>query len=246
MDGLFTANYESDADKVAPKLAKVSKTASALYFWLHSRAFACRNSIGISQIMLAEKLEVSDRAMQKAVKQLVAENLITAETRSGRYGGGTVFSILNLNEASLNPEQSDGVNPSQTSSYVRLNQTDCSYNKEEIGTNKNKKDMSTSNYATEIISYLNEKAGCNYRPSTKSYIRDINARLNEGYTVDDFKRVIDTKVSEWFGNEKMERYLTPDTLFAAKNFDKYLNQPIQKPKEKERADDAFEKYATSF
>ena len=49
-------------------------------------------------------------------------------------------------------------------------------------------------------------------------------RLKEGYTIDDFKTVIDKKVSGWLGTE-FEQYLTPQTLFGSK-FEKYLNQKI--------------------
>ena len=74
-----------------------------------------------------------------------------------------------------------------------------------------------------IISYLNEKAGTNYRPTAQATQRHINARLSEGYTVDDFKEVIDKKCAEWKGGE-MEKYLRPETLFGSK-FESYLNAP---------------------
>ena len=73
----------------------------------------------------------------------------------------------------------------------------------------------------EIISYLNQKARTNYKPTTKTTQKHINARLNEGYTVDDFKKVIDTKCSEWL-NTDYSKYLRPETLFGNK-FESYLN-----------------------
>lgn len=85
--------------------------------------------------------------------------------------------------------------------------------------NSNKKDIYTA-----ILSRLNEKAGTNYRASTKSTQSHINARLAEGFTVDDFFSVIDKKCAEWKGDEKMEKYLRPETLFGSK-FENYLNAP---------------------
>lgn len=73
----------------------------------------------------------------------------------------------------------------------------------------------------EIISYLNQKARTNYKPTTKTTQKHINARLNEGYTVEDFKKVIDTKCSEWL-NTDYSKYLRPETLFGNK-FESYLN-----------------------
>lgn len=77
---------------------------------------------------------------------------------------------------------------------------------------------------SEIINYLNEKAGTHFRertPKTKKY---INARFNEGFTLEDFKTVIDKKCAEWLGT-KFEPYLRPETLFGTK-FESYLNAKI--------------------
>jgi len=87
--------------------------------------------------------------------------------------------------------------------------------------NLNNKDTSSIPYS-EIINYLNEKAGRDFRnvSSNKSYIK---ARCNEGYKLDDFKSVIDNKCNEWLLDEKMNKFLQPSTLFGPK-FDQYLNQ----------------------
>ena len=76
----------------------------------------------------------------------------------------------------------------------------------------------------EIINYLNEKAGTKYKSTSKDTIKHINARLKEGYPVQDFKYVIDVKVAEWQGT-KMEMYIRPSTLFNSK-MDNYVNQPM--------------------
>ena len=78
----------------------------------------------------------------------------------------------------------------------------------------------------EIIQYLNDRCGTRYRYQTKGTQEHINARLKEGYTVDDFKMVIDKKFEEWHGTD-MEKFLRPETLFAGK-FESYLNQKIVK------------------
>ena len=87
-------------------------------------------------------------------------------------------------------------------------------------------DDDTQKPHVEIIEYLNSKTGSKFKPSTKPYIVAIQARLKEGYTVDDFKTVINKKCEEWAGT-KMEKYLTPKTLFAPSHFDQYLNANIK-------------------
>lgn len=76
----------------------------------------------------------------------------------------------------------------------------------------------------EIVQYLNDRCGTRYRYQSSGTQEHINARLKEGYTVDDFKTVIDKKADEWIGTEQ-EKYLRPQTLFAGK-FESYLNQKV--------------------
>ena len=75
---------------------------------------------------------------------------------------------------------------------------------------------------SEIVSYLNKKAGTKYRPSTPKTQALIRARESEGFSLDDFNIVIDKKCAEWIGDERMEQYLRPETLFGTK-FEAYLN-----------------------
>ncbi|MGM9544183.1 MAG: conserved phage C-terminal domain-containing protein [Romboutsia timonensis] len=78
----------------------------------------------------------------------------------------------------------------------------------------------------EIIEYLNSKAGKKYKPTTKEYRKLIKARFDEGYTLDDFKVVIDNKCLEWLGDESTKQWLRPTTLFGDK-FERYLiEEPI--------------------
>lgn len=90
----------------------------------------------------------------------------------------------------------------------------------------------------KIISHLNEKTGSKYRVNTKSTLKHINARLNDGYKLDDFIVVIDKKCKEW-KNTEFEKHLCPDTLFGTK-FEKYLNQKVIEPKQKENVPDWFD------
>lgn len=77
----------------------------------------------------------------------------------------------------------------------------------------------------DIIDYLNLKNESNYRPNTTKTRTLIKSRLKEGFTVDDFKTVIDKKVSQWKSDTKMSAYLRPETLFGTK-FEGYLNEKI--------------------
>lgn len=91
-----------------------------------------------------------------------------------------------------------------------------------INVNNNIYSPAKAEQCKEIIDYLNLKANTHYRHNIKKTQTLINARFNENFTIGDFKKVIDNKVSEW-KNTDMAKYIRPETLFGTK-FESYLNQ----------------------
>ena len=86
------------------------------------------------------------------------------------------------------------------------------------------KKVSPKNYPLYIpIQYLNQETGHTYK-FIATHTKFIQARYKDGYTLEDFKKVIDTKVSQWKNNSQMAQYLRPKTLFSPSNFDSYLNE----------------------
>lgn len=78
-------------------------------------------------------------------------------------------------------------------------------------------------FITDVINYLNTKANKNFKTNTVKTVKLIEKRLNEGYTLEQFKQVIDTKVATWQNDTTMNKYLRPETLFGEK-FESYLNE----------------------
>jgi len=101
-------------------------------------------------------------------------------------------------------------------------------NNESKSKSKSKSKSININIVEEILDYLNQKANKSFKATTEKTKSLINARMNEGFTVEDFKTVIDIKCNEWLGSEKMEIYLRPETLFGTK-FEGYLNQEGGRP-----------------
>lgn len=75
----------------------------------------------------------------------------------------------------------------------------------------------------EIVAYLNERSGKAFRETSAATRSLVRARWREGFRLDDFRRVIDTKCAEWGRDPKMAEYVRPSTLFGTK-FESYLNQ----------------------
>lgn len=117
--------------------------------------------------------------------------------------------------------------------YVNMNRgyaEKCSTNNHILNNSSTKLNNLYNNIkekVTSIINYLNLQAGVMYKVNNSKAINLVKARLKEGFTVDDFKTVIDKKVKAWKGTA-FEQYLTPFTLFGEK-FEIYLNQNISNP-----------------
>jgi len=79
----------------------------------------------------------------------------------------------------------------------------------------------------EIIQILNEATGSSFRSKTPKTVSLIKARTSEGFTLDDFKTVIEHKASQWKTDPSMRQFLRPETLFGTK-FEGYLNDAKRK------------------
>ncbi len=107
-----------------------------------------------------------------------------------------------------------------------LGNNNLTTNQQQSNNTTKKKEKDNNNIYSLVIDYLNRKASTNYRATTKNTQSFINARLKEGYAVEDFKKVIDSKSREWLGTD-FEKYLRPATLFGTK-FENYLNEANKK------------------
>ena len=108
--------------------------------------------------------------------------------------------------------------------------------KETLKENKKTLKAEKNKLHSEIIKYLNQKTRAHYKVNTPETIKHINARLKEGFTLENFKYVIDVKWDEWKGKfnkegKNMEDFMRPITLFSTK-FEGYLNQAKPDPYQK--------------
>ena len=74
--------------------------------------------------------------------------------------------------------------------------------------------------AQNVIQYLNETYDRKFS-FTDGTLKHAIARLKEGFTEEDLKRVIDTK---WNDEKFDKKYFRPSTLFNSEKFEGYLNE----------------------
>jgi uncharacterized phage protein (TIGR02220 family) len=79
-------------------------------------------------------------------------------------------------------------------------------------------------FVFKVIDYLNAMAGSTFNFQAPINIQYVLERKSEGYTIADFKVVIEKKSKEWL-HTSMQVNLRPITLFSKKNFENYLNAP---------------------
>jgi uncharacterized phage protein (TIGR02220 family) len=91
-----------------------------------------------------------------------------------------------------------------------------------FNTKKPEDTSSTTKKVKKVLKYLNKVSDSNYSHETATTYSLIKARIDDGASFDDFKLVIDSKVDEWFDDEKMRKYIRPATLFNATHFESYL------------------------
>ena len=105
---------------------------------------------------------------------------------------------------------------------TQSNATDIEEDKEEE--REREKELYSS-----IVANLNEKAGTKFRASSDRTQSLIRARLADGFTLDDFKTVIDKKCADWMDTD-YQQYLRPITLFDKTKFENYLNAKVRTKK----------------
>ena len=162
---------------------------------------------------------INEKHQREAIKNL--ENIgILKSKRKGLPAKRYIKINVEAVERMFKFVQNGGTIPAETAELQQSNK--------QVNNNKDK-DKTYNKYIVEIVDFMNDVCGTKFRAQSQATRRHIIARLNEGYTVDDFKTVIRKKAKEW-GLTDMAQYLRPETLFGSK-FESYLNQPEVSRKE---------------
>ncbi|WP_370773405.1 conserved phage C-terminal domain-containing protein [Clostridium sp.] len=176
------------------------------YCWASNNYFA--ELYGVKVLCIKRNIkDLVDKGYLKSV--LIYDGKLVKERRLYLNNNG-LFSDLNINDSGIKKDTKGGIKKDTRGGIKKDTDIITSINTTSI------------NIYSRIIDYLNKKADTRYRSTTKKNKDLIKARINEGFTEDDFIKVIDNKVKEW-ANTDMEKYLRPETLFGTK-FEGYLNQ----------------------
>lgn len=192
-------------------------------FRVLSYLFSKPSSWKVNNSDIQKQLNISTgETMAKYWKELIKTGWLSRtkkKSKTGKFNGGFDY------ELNISPKYGLSVNRENTKigKTTTHSNTDSNSNTDYLY----KPELENSvigekiTYA-EIVTYLNEKANTSYRDSTKKTKEKIKARWNEGFRLDDFKKVIDDRVKRWINDPHQKQYLRPETLFGNK-FEGYLN-----------------------
>ncbi|ATH63211.1 conserved phage C-terminal domain-containing protein [Staphylococcus pasteuri] len=202
--------------------------AKALYSYLSS--YAGSNETAFPSVsLICHELKISEKRFQKYRKQLEDNGYLFVDRE--RTDNGFSKNIYTINHNSVSSHFVPVQNlPERNLPVENVGTKNNSIKNNSIKNNNNRVDHFTYK---EIIEYLNRYTGKKFNFRAKANQELIKARFNEGYSKEDFLKVIDNKVSEWINVDSMKDYLQPSTLFRKSNFDKYLNQTIKQKEDEE-------------
>lgn len=196
----------------------------------HKGSLVKRGQYLTSVSVLSRETGLTTQQVRRALNNLKATSEITIKT-TNRNSLINVenYSKYQLQSSCENKQNNEQENKQRTNKEQTNNEPSNNNIKKYNNTQKEKyikKKKGNDEHAEiteQVVAYLNMKANVHYKPSTKETQRHIHARLDDGYTLEDFKTVIDNKVADWKGTE-YEKFLRPNTLFAPSKFESYLNQ----------------------
>lgn len=217
---------------------KLKDTELMIYSIIYGFAQTTDDACNCSLNYFIKATGKSKNTVIDAIKSLVKKGLVFKEQIQTEKGKRNLYTInfdfiQNLQFGSANSELGGS---SKTELGVVQN-SDKGSSETELGGSSNSEPNNIYIYTNnntiykDIVDYLNFKAKTNFRYQGRKTHDLIKARLNEGFTLEDFKKVIDIKVDEWVHDKKMCNYLRPETLFSNK-FEGYLNQKTMKKTER--------------
>ena len=237
---LFSSELFSKGYGFMPKLVAkdqdLSIEAKAIYSYLASYSGAGLSSFPSTSLILHD-LGISENRYLKHRKTLVDKGYLTIKRERLDNGFSKNIYIINQNPSEvvhLNSVHLQNVgignvgiqNEGTISNSFKSNNINSNSNNKKILSSSDEQDDAPYK---EIIDYLNLKTSKSYKHSTNKTKSLIKARWNEGFRIEDFKKVVDNKCFDWLVPGKMingtpsVNYLRPETVFGTK-FESYLNE----------------------
>ena len=187
---------------VFSKFHTIEQTEEGFYFFPDSLAYTQSTTVGAE----SKKEQRNKQKLENSIKESV-------ELENEKVDKCPEYIHINTEE-----EIKEDTNKEKNKNIKKEKEIDVN-TKEQLYNKYNKE-------INDIIYYLNNET--NKKFTTESdFVKDLIVdRLEENYTIEDFKSVIDHKTKEWLNNKEFNKNLRPGTLFSKNNFERYLNESV--------------------
>lgn len=225
--------------------AKINPNSLKILLLLYSKPADWR----VNQKNIAKELGIDISTVKRGIKELKEKKYIIIEKKPNKNKGFIYNYILNLDvekdeedtpnvkkekdtpdekEEDTMVEKNNGckVQRLQSTTVAKCNLlTNTDYtktNNTNIKKEKYKKEKN-KNFIDLAVDCLNEITNSNFKKDNKNTVKNLLRLKKEKFTIEDIKKVITFKNSEWKNDNVMKKYLRPQTLFSNK-FINYLEE----------------------
>lgn len=198
----YSVELVKEALEILLKLNTIELTDEGFYFFPDSLEYTKSTTVGAE----SKKEQRNKQKLEKSIKESV-------ELENEKVDKCPEYIHINTKE-----EIQEDTKKEKDKNIKKEKEVDAN-TKEQLYNKYNKE-------INDIIYYLNNET--NKKFTTESdFVKDLIVdRLEENYTIDDFKSVIDHKTKEWLNNKEFNKNLRPGTLFSKNNFERYLNENV--------------------
>ena len=237
MDGVMSKGYGT-IPKLVMQHEGLSIEAKAIYAYLASFAGAGDTAYPSVSIM-CKHLGISRDRFYRHRKSLLDNDFIRIKQHQNEGGwSNNLYTVVSMPSPQNKDTQNKDTQNKDTQNKDTINNSSInnSINNNSIKDSPDSAKAEPPIPYQKVIEYLNEKSDRSFKHTTKKTQSLIRARFNEGFKLDDFKKVIDVKSDQWINDKGFKKYLRPETLFGTK-FESYLNEaPVttKKPKALEK------------
>lgn len=198
----YSVELVKEALEILLKLNTIELTDEGFYFFPDSLEYTKSTTVGAE----SKKEQRNKQKLENSIKESV-------ELENEKVDKCPEYIHINIKE-----EIQEDTNKEKDKNIKKEKEIDVN-TKEQLYNKYNKE-------INDIIYYLNNET--NKKFTTESdFVKDLIVdRLEENYTIDDFKSVIVHKTKEWLNNKEFNKNLRPGTLFSKNNFERYLNESV--------------------
>jgi len=169
---------------------------------------------------------ISKSRVSEVINSLIKKGFLTSEhERKGRLVTRRILRCSEKYNTPFGKGDDGGLNPEGGYSEKERESNNTNNNNTNNNTNTDttkKEILIPDTIQGAVIAFLNKTANKSYKYDGILTLKYIDARLDDGFVLADFKKVIESKVNEWKSDPKMCKFITPSTLFGTK-FEGYLN-----------------------